>query len=503
MKLTGKLTPWIKMKYGVGDFGMAVVTAMLQFSMLFYYTDVVGVNPGLAGTAMLVGKITWDLINDTLFGYLEDKTQSRWGKRRPYLIFGALPFALSFWGVFSIPQGLGDVAYFFLIIGSFILFDTFHTLTATAYSAMTAEITEDYNERTSLSTYRMVFSVIGYIAGAGVSGVLAGVFADLFNVTVHQGWSIVALVFGVLGGISMLIPGLFLKYEPAVESKPSEIPPLKSILSTFKNKPFVMYVIITSIMSISFTMVTTMLNYYIAHQVHMEESGLFVMLAMMGTLAVFLVPCGMLSGKIGKANTYALGLTIASAALIGVFLLPEGPTPLVFILAAIAGLGFSSQWVCPHSMIPDVIEYDELMTGERREGVYYGVHATSGKITGALASAACGWGLELGGYLEKLEEGQSQPDGAVWAIRIMFALIPAIFLLVCVPLLRKYPITRESHAEVMRQLAERRAARAEGAAVAEENAPEASEPVSEADEASEPEATAEAEESVEAEATVE
>ena len=452
-----KLSVATKMKYGVGDFGMAVVTAMLQFSMLFYYTDVVGVKPGLAGTAMLVGKITWDLINDTLFGYLEDKTKSRWGKRRPYLIFGALPFALSFWGVFSIPKGLGDTAYFFLIVGSFILFDTFHTLTATAYSAMTAEITEDYNERTSLSTYRMVFSVIGYIAGAGVSGVLADVYSKAFGVTVAQGWSLVALTFGVLGGISMLIPGLFLKYEPAVESKPSELPPFKSILSTFKNKPFVMYVIITSIMSISFTMVTTMLNYYIAHRLDMEESGLLIMLAMMGTLAIFLVPCGIIMNKIGKAKAYALGLTIASAALIVVFLLPGGPNPMIFLLAAIAGLGFSAQWVCPHSMIPDVIEYDELMTGERREGVYYGVHATSGKITGALASAACGWGLELGGYLETLEVGQSQPDGAVLAIRIMFALIPAIFLLICVPLLRKYPITRESHAEVMRQLAERRA----------------------------------------------
>jgi GPH family glycoside/pentoside/hexuronide:cation symporter len=451
-----KLSVLTKMKYGVGDFGMAVVTAMLQFSMLFYYTDVVGVKPGLAGTAMLVGKITWDLINDTLFGYLEDKTKSRWGKRRPYLIFGALPFALSFWGVFSIPKGLGDTAYFFLIIGSFILFDTFHTLTATAYSAMTAEITEDYNERTSLSTYRMVFSVIGYIAGAGVSGVLADVYSKAFGATIAQGWSLVALTFGVLGGISMLIPGLFLKYTPAVESKPSEIPPFKSIISTFKNKPFVMYVIITSIMSISFTMVTTMLNYYIAHRLDMEESGLLIMLAMMGTLAIFLVPCGILMNKIGKAKAYALGLTIASAALIVVFLLPGGPNPMIFILAAIAGLGFSAQWVCPHSMIPDVIEYDELMTGERREGVYYGVHATSGKITGALASAACGWGLELGNYIDNLQPGQTQPEGAVLAIRIMFALIPAIFLLVCVPLLLKYPITKESHAEVMRKLQERR-----------------------------------------------
>ena len=451
-----KLSVLTKMKYGVGDFGMAVVTAMLQFSMLFYYTDVVGVKPGLAGTAMLVGKITWDLINDTLFGYLEDKTKSRWGKRRPYLIFGALPFALSFWGVFSIPKGLGDTAYFFLIIGSFILFDTFHTLTATAYSAMTAEITEDYNERTSLSTYRMVFSVIGYISGAGVSGVLADIFSKSFGVSVAEGWSLVALTFGVLGGISMLIPGLFLKYTPAVESKPSELPPFKSILSTFKNKPFVMYVIITSIMSISFTMVTTMLNYYIAHRLDMEESGLLIMLAMMGTLAIFLVPCGILMNKIGKAKAYALGLTIASAALIVVFLLPGGPNSMIFILAAIAGLGFSAQWVCPHSMIPDVIEYDELMTGERREGVYYGVHATSGKITGALASAACGWGLELGNYVDNLQPGQTQPEGAVLAIRIMFALVPAFFLLVCVPLLLKYPITKESHAEVMRKLQERR-----------------------------------------------
>lgn len=456
----GKLSVATKLKYGVGDFGMAVVTAMLQFSMLFYYTDVVGVRPGLAGTAMLIGKITWDLINDTLFGYLEDKTKSKWGKRRPYLIFCALPFALSFWGVFSIPQGINnDLIYALLIIGSFILFDTFHTLANTAYSAMTAEITEDYAERTSLTTYRMVFSVIGYIAGAGVSGTLADLYSNLFQVSIHQGWSFVGLTFGILAAISMLIPGLFLKYEPAVESKPSEIPPIKSILSTFKNKPFVMYVIITSIMSISFTMVTTMLNYYIEHHLHMKESGLLIMLAMMGTLAIFLVPCGILMNKVGKAKSYAIGLTIASAALIVVFFIPGGPNPLIFILAAIAGLGFSAQWVCPHAMIPDVIEYDELVTGERREGVYYGVHATSGKITGALASAACGWGLELGQYVDNLAEGQNQPESAVISIRIMFALIPAIFLLICVPLLIKYPITKASHAEVMQKLQEKRSAK--------------------------------------------
>ena len=455
-----KLSVGTKLKYGVGDFGMAVVTAMLQFSMLYYYTNVVGVNAGLAGTAILVGKITWDLINDVLFGYLEDKTKSRWGKRRPYLIFGAVPFAITFWLVFSIPQGLNDIAYFFIIIGTFILFDTFHTLTNTAYSAMTAEITDDYNERTSLTTYRMVFSIIGYLCGAGLTSMLAGIIKDAFDVTEHQGWSIVSLIYGALAGISILIPGLFLKYKPAVEDKPPQMPPFKSFLSTFKNKPFISYLIVTMIMSISFTMVTAMLQYYIDYQLDMNASSLLIMLSMLGVLAIFLVPCGIVSNKIGKAKAYALGLGIASVALIVVFFIPQGPNNWIFLLAAIAGMGFSAQWVCPHSMIPDVIEYDELLTGERREGLYYGMQATATKVTGALATAACGWGLEIGKYIEPTEEIPAseivQPYSALLSMRLMFALVPAIFLLICIPLLMKYPITRETHAEVVKKLQERR-----------------------------------------------
>ena len=461
MENSKKLSMATKLKYGVGDFGLAIVTAMLQFSMMFYYTDVVGVNAGIAGTAMLVGKITWDLVNDVLFGFLQDKTKSRWGKRRPYLIFCSIPFAIAFWFVFNIPQGLGNIAYFFIIIGTFILFDTFHTLIATAYSSMTAEITEDYSERTSLSTVRMVFSVVGYLMGAGVISPVANLLSDALNITKHQGWGLTALAFGILAAISLLIPGLFLKYKPAVEEKPDKAPlPVKSIFTAFKNKPFVIFLIISSIMSISFTMVTTMLNYYIEHQLNMGDTGIFIMLAMLGVLAIFLVPCGILCNKLGKAKTYALGLGIASTALLVVFFLPKGQSSLIYVLAAIVGLGFSAQWVCPHSMIPDVIEYDELLTGERREGLYYGINGTAGKVTGALASAVCGWGLELGKYIEVLEPGQVQPDSALLAIRIMFAVIPAVFLLICIPMLIKYPITKKKHDELMKQLEQKRKERA-------------------------------------------
>ena len=187
------------------------------------------------------------------------------------------------------------------------------------------------------------------------------------------------------------------------------------------------------------------------YQLDMADSLYIVMFLMLGILALCLVPCSKVSAKLGKSKTYALGITIASAGLVGAFFL-SGQSILIYILAAIVGLGFSSQWVCPHSMMPDVIEYDELATGERREGIYYGMNATAGKITGALGSAICGWGMELTGYVE----GAVQTAQALTAIRAMFALVPALLLFICVPMLLRYPITRESHAEVLKQLEERR-----------------------------------------------
>ena len=449
-----KLSLGKKVRFGVGDFGASVIIASLQFYMLFYYTDVVGINPAVAGTAMLVGKLTWDMINDGLFGYLIDRTKSRWGRRRPYLMFGSIPLGLSFWALLSLPTGLNDVVAFFAIIGTFMLYDTFQTLVNTAYSTMTAELTTDYDERTGLATTRMLFNVIGYIFGAAVTTILAAVFQDSLGLSLRTSWSLVGLVFGLLAAGTLMIPAFSKDLKPVVEQEPSAMPALKSLLSTFKNKPFVKFVVITSIMSTAFTLVTAMLPYFIKYQIQMESSGSIIMLLLLLTLAIFLIPCKQVADKIGKAKTYALGITIASVALIVAFALPHRASGIIFGVAIVAGLGFSSQWICPHSMMPDVIEYDELMTGKRREGLYYGMWNMTGKITGALGSAMCGWGLAIFGYVENVE----QTDLSRLGIRLLFTLIPAFLLLVCVPLLIRYPITKKTHADVMRQIAEKKAA---------------------------------------------
>ena len=365
-----------------------------------------------------------------------------------------LPLALAFWLMLSLPTGMSNTAAFFAIIGTSMLFDTFATLVVTAYYAMTAELSTDYTERTSISTYRMVFNSVGYIFGAAVTTILATAVSDSMGGNLRAGWSTVGLAFGILGMITVLIPGLFVKQGTAVSDEPTKLPPVKAIVGTFKNKPFMKYLLISSIMSTAFTLVTAMLPYFLKYYMHMEAQQSLIMMMLLVVLTLCIVPCAKVANRIGKAKTYALGITIACALLILWFFLPGKASIWVYILAGIIGLGFSAQWVCPHSMMPDVIEYDELATGERREGIYYGMNNMAGKVTGALGTFICGWGLQLTGYVENAE----QTTTALLGIRIMFCVLPAVLLLICVPLLLKYPITKESHAEVVRQLEERHAA---------------------------------------------
>ncbi len=450
--ISTKLSLGKKVRFGVGDFGLSVFTACLQFYMLFYYTDVVGIDAAVAGTAILVGKITWDMINDGLFGYIIDKTKSRWGRRRPYLLFCTVPMALAFWLLLSLPTGMSNVAAFFAILGTFILFDTFSTLVSTAYSTMTAELTTDYDERTSLATTRMIFNVTGYIFGAAVTTMLALFIHESFATSLRTAWSFVGLAFGILATIALMITALSKDLTPVVNDNPSKMPPISALFSTFKNKPFVKFFTISSIMSTAFTMVTTMLPYFIIYQLNMEASQGLIMLLLLVTLAIFLVPCKMMTDKIGKAKTYALGIGIACTALLAAFFLPHQASAIIFGVAIVAGLGFSAQWVAPHSMMPDVIEYDELKTGERREGIYYGVWGMTGKVTGALGAAICGWGLKIFGYVQGAEQSVLSLTG----IRLMFTVIPVILLAICIPLLIKYPINKKTHAEILSQLEEKR-----------------------------------------------
>ncbi|RPI85699.1 MAG: MFS transporter [Chloroflexi bacterium] len=446
---TEKISNRIKWLYGVADMGIAMLTASIQFFLLYFYTDVVRIDPALAGTALLVGKLTWDAFNDPFFGYLSDRTRSRWGRRRPYMLFGAIPLGLAAWLMYSIPAGLMGWKAFLAVLVSFLLFDTMHTLVCTAYYAMTPELTYDYNERTSLTTVRMLYSVIGYILGAAGTTALAGLFVGLFGWTDKASFSAMGATFGVIAAITILTTAFNVKERKRPELVPSTMPPAASVLKTFKNRPFMQLMGAQFLSSFSFTLLTTLLPYYLIYQLNMEAQLPIVMIMMLGTIGIFLFPWKKISDRINKGPSYALGLFIASLAVIATFFYPHGPTPLIYVTAIVAGLGFSGQWVFPWSMLPDVIEYDQAVTGERREGIYYGVWAFLGKLTNALGIAVSGWALSLFGYVANVE----QTSTALLGIRLFFGPVAAVVLIVSLPLLIWYPITRKSHARLLEQIA--------------------------------------------------
>jgi glycoside/pentoside/hexuronide:cation symporter, GPH family len=364
------------------------------------------------------------------------------------MLLGAIPFGVSFWLMYSLPQGLKGLAAFLMVLGSFLLFDTFATLVGTPYNALSAELTYDYKERTSLIAVKEIFTVIGYILGAAVTTMVAGYFIDKLGWSARQGYSGMGAVFGLVAAVTILMTTFGVRNKAHRDETPSKLPPFKAILSTFKNKPFVRLLIVSTVVSISFTLQTSLLPYFLTYQLGMADQIPLVLIVMLGTIALFLLPWKWVADRINKGPSYALGLGIASIAIITTFFLPNKPTPLIYVIAFVVGLGLSTQYIFPWSMIPDVMEYDQLETGERREGIYYGIWAFMGKLTGALGIAASGWALDLFGYVPNVV----QTDLARLGIRLFFGPVSVFLFIVVLPFLIWYPITKESHAAVVAQI---------------------------------------------------
>jgi GPH family glycoside/pentoside/hexuronide:cation symporter len=436
-RLSGKT----KIFYGIGDLGNAVVNSAIQFFLMKFYTDGALILPSLAGNALLIGKI-WDAVNDPLFGWITDKTKSRFGKRRVFMLFGAVPLAIAIALLWFVPTQ-DRVWTFIWIAATFILFDTVWTLTNVPYYALTSELTDDYDERSSLTTYRMVMAVPAYLLGAAVTPAIVGLFA-----LQRTGYAFIGIVYGVLAAAALLISASGFRERKGLAVAKPEASPIKSLLAALKNKAFVWLCGTYFVVNISFAFIKILMVYYIEYQLLMKAQTTLVM-GLMLICVTFSLPFWQWVGrKMDKGPAYALGMLVGGAAVALTFFLPHHSTNLIYLVSVLAGFGFAAQWIYPWAMVADVADYDRVESGQQRSGMYYGVWGLATKISEALALAAVGWILTGFGYVPNVE----QTPQALLGIRLFFGLIPGAFILVALPLLFKYPITRKSHAEVRAKL---------------------------------------------------
>jgi GPH family glycoside/pentoside/hexuronide:cation symporter len=438
---TNKLSRRTKLFYGVGDLGNAVVNSAVQFFLMKFYTDGALVLPALAGNALLIGKI-WDAINDPLFGWFTDRTQSRFGKRRVFMIFGAIPLGISIALLWFVPPA-DRILTFIWITFTFILFDTLWTLTNVPYYALTSELTDDYDERSSLTAYRMVMAVPAYLVGAALTPAIVGLFA-----LQRTGYAFIGILYGAIAATVLLIAAAGIRERKDLMVAEPEASPLHSLKLALRNRPFLWLCGTYFVINIAFAFVKTLMAYFLEYQLLMKEETSLVMGLMLICVTLALPFWGWVSRRMDKGPAYGLGMGLGALAVTLTFFMPNRPSGWVYGIAALAGIGFSAQWIFPWAMVADVADYDRVETGQQRSGMYYGVWGLATKISEAFALAAVGWILTGFGYVPNV----AQSLKALFGIRLFFGLVPAIFIIAALPLLFRYPLTRKRHVEIRRRL---------------------------------------------------
>ncbi len=446
-----KLSKWTKLAFGAGDLGPAIVAAINGFFLNAFLLDVAGLRPAAAGTIFLIVKL-WDAVNDPLIGMLSDRTQSRWGRRRPWLLFAAIPFGLAFFLQWVVPP-LGDTGKFFYYLVVAILLDSAYTAVNVPYTALTPELTHDYDERTSLSSYRFSFSILGGVMAAFLHTIILGFFE-----TPTQGYMASAAIWAFFIIVPNFITFAFTREVHFLEDRPKGPGFWEGLLIAFKNKAFVYVTLIYLLSWLSIQFVQNNLILYVKYWMGAESIFGFLILAIQFSSFIFMLIWSKVSQRIGKQGVYYIGITIWILVCLLLFFVQPGQTNLLFALGILAGAGVSIGYLIPWSMLPDVIELDELETGQRREGVFYGIFVFLQKFGLALGLAISNFTLELTGYINQVT-GSPQPvqtNATLFALRAFVSLVPAIILLVSFQVVRSYPITREKHRSIRAELANRK-----------------------------------------------
>lgn len=453
-----RLSFWTKLIYGMGDWGSTTTSTIFGFFYAFFLNNVAGLEPLYTVPVLLVGMI-WDAVNDPIIGVLADKVHTRWGRRRPFFLIGALPLTITFialWWVPPISTQVGKMVYFLV---TYLLYDTAFTFITVPYVALTPELSEDYDERTRLTGYRMVVSM----AGGLISAVALPLGVSLFP-NLRQGYMVIVSIFGISACIPYFV--MFFKIKERYSSEPpSSLGIFSGFMYTWKNKAFRYVAGIYASAWVTISLAGSLFQYYVTYYLRAPDQVDIVLGALMTSALIFIPVLVFMSNKLGKKRAFIIAVSVWLAVMVSIAFLPANGIKIAYLLVGVAGFGVAAAHVIPWSMTPDVIEQDELVNGVRREGTFYGFMVFLQKSGAALALGGMELALHFARYQVPPDENNplsvTQPQSALVAIRLLTGLVPAILLSFSLFFASRYPISKEKHNETRKALREKRVARME------------------------------------------
>jgi len=429
--------------YTVGGFGWEFLYSGIGIFAMYFLTDVALIGAVMAGVILLVARF-WDAFADLFVGYLSDHTKSRWGKRRPYLLFGAIPMGLFFflfWQTPSLSPELRVVYYMVLMILTW----TVYSVVNVPWSAMLPDITSDYQERNKIVGAQRFFSMLGLL----FVGVLTRPIAASFS-SPQAGWANMALIYGIVMIVFALIPFFATRDRYASESSKYHFKDIFQLIG--KNTPFLILCLVVACVFVVFTISGIMMNYFFKYCL-MDESLISIAFLIGCGLGMLILPMWVLfSNKIGKKLAYILGIAIYGSSYGALYFVYPTDSALMIPLCIFVAVGFAGVGIGMGSLLPDTVEYGEWKTGTRNEGLQYGLYTFVLKLATSIAAIIVGLGLHMSGYVANVE----QTAGSLMGIRVLMSIVPFGIAVIGVIILLFYPINGKMHAQMLRELQERK-----------------------------------------------
>lgn len=431
-----KIGVWERFAYGCGDLGCNIIYSAMSAFLLFYYTDYVHVSALTVGTIILISRI-FDGVTDLIMGVIVDRTKSKFGKCRPWILRMAIPFAVAGVLLFTVPTGLGDSAK---IVYIFITYNLVSSVIYTAinvpYATLNALITQDQYERSVLSIFRMVLATVGTLVITNLTLPLVEFFGNNASA-----WTKTFAVFGVLSVIVFFITftGTKERVKPSRNTKQEKLPFTKGIKLLFQNKYWIMITLTLVLIFINYSLNSGAAVYYA--KVILKDANLVGPMNFIASITQIVVMffTAFIIKHIGKRNMLIAGSLVYGIGF-AMFAFVGNSYMGIMIASAVKGIGNAGISSCMFAIVSDTIEYGEWKTGYRTEGLVNSASSFGFKVGNGLGSAMLGWILALGGYVEKTA---SQSVGALTAIKALYIYIPVIVVILQVVIMWFYHLDKE------------------------------------------------------------
>jgi GPH family glycoside/pentoside/hexuronide:cation symporter len=436
------LTALQKTAYAAPAFVLAVVGIPVYVYIPKFYTDVVGVHIGALGAILLLVRL-FDAVTDPAIGILSDRMRTRYGRRRPLMALGAAFTAISILLLFNPPGFQSDLpATLWFLALIFTLFLSW-TVVIVPYESLGPELTFDYDERTALFSMRDGALIAGTLAAAASPAAvqwLAGLPEG--GAGERQTFFILSVLYTplILAGTLWCVASFKERLPGALEAGRTA---LQGIGSSFQNRPFRILLIAYTIAAVGNNLPATLILYYVEYVLHSGLADLFLVLYFVTGIA-FLPVWVYFSGRMGKKPVWLLAMAINTGAFFWVFFLGPGDAGMYGVLVVLSGIGFGATLAIPSAIQADVIDYDELTTGERREGLYIGLWSIAKKLAAALGVGAGLALLGASGY----EPNIRQSESVVFTLRVLYALVPCLCNAAAIFVALSYPISAAHHRRI-------------------------------------------------------